>query len=50
LDLKTADVTQTRFYREVREIGRQEGEQLGKANLILRLLDRRFGDSDARSH
>jgi predicted transposase YdaD len=44
LDLKTADVTQTRFYREVREIGRQEGEQLGKANLILRLLDRRFGE------
>jgi predicted transposase YdaD len=44
LDLKTADVTQTRFYQEVREIGRQEGEQLGRANLILRLLDRRFGE------
>jgi predicted transposase/invertase (TIGR01784 family) len=60
LDLKTADVTQTRFYQEVHEIGRQEGrqqgrqeglqegrqegEQLGRANLILRLLSRRFGE------
>jgi len=43
LDLKEADVTQTRFYREVRDIGRQEGEQLGEANLIVRQISRRFG-------
>jgi predicted transposase YdaD len=51
LDLKEADVTQTRFYREVLQIGRQEGrqegeqlgQQLGEANLIVRLLSRRFG-------
>lgn len=43
LDLREADVTQTRFYQEVIQIGRQEGEQLGEANLIVRLLSRRFG-------
>ncbi|WP_199248567.1 DUF4351 domain-containing protein [[Phormidium] sp. ETS-05] len=51
LDLREADVTQTRFYREVLQIGRQEGrqegsqegEQLGEENLILRQISRRFG-------
>jgi predicted transposase YdaD len=39
LDLREADVTQTRFYREVRDIGQQEGE----VNLIVRQISRRFG-------
>lgn len=39
LDLKTADVTQTRFYQEVFQVGQQEGE----AALVLRLLARRCG-------
>ena len=47
LDLREADVTQTRFYKEViqigRQEGRQEGEQIGEVNLIVRLLSRRFG-------
>ncbi|MFM6608491.1 MAG: DUF2887 domain-containing protein, partial [Dolichospermum sp.] len=51
LDLKTADITQTRFYRDVFQLGRQEGEQKGKlegeqkgeAKLIIRQLKRRFG-------
>lgn len=47
LDLREADVTQTRFYREVLQIGRQEGrqegEQLGEVNLIVRQISRRFG-------
>jgi predicted transposase YdaD len=51
LDLREADVTQTRFYREVLQIGRQEGrqegeqlgQQLGEANLIVRQISRRFG-------
>ena len=43
LDLREADVTQTRFYREVRDIGRQEGRQEGEVNVIVRLLSRRFG-------
>ena len=55
LDLKTADITQTRFYRDVfqlgiqegRQEGRQEGEQKGRqegeAKLIIRQLNRRFG-------
>ncbi|MEB3830031.1 DUF2887 domain-containing protein [Phormidium sp. CCY1219] len=43
LDLREADVTQTRFYQEVIQIGRQEGEQLGEANLIVRQISRRFG-------
>ncbi|PZV28212.1 MAG: hypothetical protein DCF12_00345 [Snowella sp.] len=40
LDLKTADITQTRFYQDVF----QEGEQKGEVSLILRLLTRRFGE------
>jgi predicted transposase YdaD len=43
LDLREADVTQTPFYREVRDIGRQEGRQEGEVNVIVRLLSRRFG-------
>jgi predicted transposase YdaD len=39
LNLKTVDVTQTRFYQEVFQEGRQEGE----ANLLLRLLTKRCG-------
>ena len=40
LDLKTADITQTRFYQDVFK----EGEQKGEVSLILRLLTRRFGE------
>ena len=83
LNLREADVTQTRFYREVHEIGRQEGIQEGRlegrregrregrleglqlgkqegrlegrqqgrlegeANLIVRILSRRFGSVSA---
>ena len=36
LDLKTTDVTQSRFYQEVVEAGRQEGLLAGEADLILR--------------
>jgi predicted transposase YdaD len=43
LNLREANVTQTRFYREVLDIGRQEGQQEGEVNLILRQLSRRFG-------
>jgi predicted transposase/invertase (TIGR01784 family) len=39
LDLKTADVRQTRFYQEVLQEGRQEGE----LKLILRQLAQRLG-------
>jgi predicted transposase/invertase (TIGR01784 family) len=44
LDLKTADITQTRFYQDVFQEGKQEGEQKGEVSLILRLLTRRFGE------
>ena len=40
LDLKMADITQTRFYQDVF----QEGEQKGEVSLILRILTRRFGE------
>ncbi len=51
LDLITADITQTRFYRDVFQLGIQEGrqegiqkgEQEGEAKLIIRQLKRRFG-------
>jgi len=51
LDLKTADITQTRFYRDVfqlgiqegRQEGREEGTQEGEAKLIIRQLKHRFG-------
>ena len=45
LDLKQTDITQSRFYQEIKQEGRQEEA----AGLILRLLKRRFGDlSDAQ--
>jgi predicted transposase YdaD len=40
LDLKTADITQTRFYQDVFQEGRQEGE----AALIVRQLTRLLGN------
>ena len=55
LDLKTTDVTQSRFYQEVVAVGRQEGLQaglqeglqeglrMGEADLILRQLTRKYG-------
>lgn len=47
LDLKTTDVTQSRFYQEVVAVGRQEGLQeglrVGEADLILRQLTRKYG-------
>ena len=46
-NLKEADVTQTRFYQEVLEIGEkkglQQGVQQGEANLTIRQLKRRCG-------
>ncbi|MTJ46505.1 DUF2887 domain-containing protein [Dolichospermum sp. UHCC 0259] len=55
LNLKTADVTQTRFYQEVfqegqqagrqagRQEGQQEGRQEGETGLVLRMLTKRYG-------
>jgi len=47
LDLREADITKTRFYQEVLQIGRREGEQfglqIGEANLVIRQLTRRCG-------
>lgn len=51
LDIKTADIRQTRFYQEVlaegREVGRQEGRQEGRreaeVTLLVRLLSRQLG-------
>lgn len=51
LNLREADVTQTRFYQEVLQIGRREGEQQGvqqgvqqgEANIVIRQLICRFG-------
>ncbi|MBE9237563.1 DUF2887 domain-containing protein [Anabaena aphanizomenioides LEGE 00250] len=55
LDLKTADITQTRFYRDVFQLGAKEGRQEGKAEgkaegkqegeaqLIIRQVNRRCG-------
>jgi predicted transposase YdaD len=55
LNLKDADVTQTRFYQEVfqigqqsggkvgRKIGRKIGRQEGETEIVLRLLNRRCG-------
>ena len=55
LNLKEADITQTRFYQEVLEIGEkkglqqgvQQGLQQGEANLTIRLLKRRCGNLTA---
>ena len=43
LNLREADVTQTRFYQEVLQIGRLEGEQQGGSVVILKLLKNRLG-------
>jgi predicted transposase YdaD len=59
LNLREADVTQTRFYQEVLQIGRlegsqqgmqqgiqqgmQQGVQQGEANMVIRQLTRRCG-------
>ncbi|MTJ46506.1 DUF2887 domain-containing protein [Dolichospermum sp. UHCC 0259] len=43
LNLKTADVTQTRFYQEVFQEGQQEGRQEGETGLVLRMLTKRYG-------
>ncbi len=43
LDIKTADLRQTRFYQEVLEEGREEGAQLVEANILIRLLVRNLG-------
>ena len=51
LNLKETDITQTRFYQEVLEIGEkkglQQGMQQGEANLTIRLLKRRCGNLTA---
>ena len=56
LDLKTVDITQSRFYQEIIEEGLQEGHQKGlhegrqkglqegEANLVIRQLRRRLGE------
>ncbi|WP_103667271.1 DUF2887 domain-containing protein [Pseudanabaena sp. BC1403] len=51
LNLKEADVTQTRFYQEVFQIGQQSGGEIGRKigrqeeeiEIVLRLLNRRCG-------
>ena len=43
LNLKTADVTQTRFYQEVFQEGQQAGQQAGETGLVLRILTKRYG-------
>lgn len=47
LDLKQTDITQSRFYQEIKQEGRQEGHQEGRqeeaAELVIRLLKRRLG-------
>ncbi|MFN5065106.1 MAG: DUF2887 domain-containing protein [Aphanizomenon sp.] len=51
LNLKETDITQTRFYQEVLEIGEkkglQQGLQQGEANLTIRQLKRRCGNLTA---
>jgi predicted transposase/invertase (TIGR01784 family) len=48
LDLREADITKTRFYQEVLQIGRREGEQfglqIGEAKMVIRQLTRRCGN------
>ena len=47
LDLKQMDITQSLFYKEIiqegRQKGLQEGRQEGEAGLVIRLLRRRLG-------
>jgi predicted transposase YdaD len=44
LDIKTADFRQTRFYQDVFQEGREEGREEGQAKMLLKFLNRRFGD------
>lgn len=44
INLREADITQTRFYQQVLEIGRTEGTQIGEINMVIRQLNRRFGN------
>ncbi|MGI0482173.1 DUF2887 domain-containing protein [Geminocystis sp. CENA526] len=52
INLREADITQTRFYQQVFALGRTEGIQLGRteatqeaeANMVIRLLNRRCGN------
>ena len=44
LNLREADVTQTRFYQEVLSRGEKQGEKKGEANLVIRQLNRRCGN------
>ena len=43
---------ETRVYREIKEEGREEGRQQEAANLVIRLLTKRFGEVylEMRSH
>lgn len=43
LDLKQMDITQSLFYQEIIQEGRQQGRQEGEAGLVIRLLRRRLG-------
>ena len=43
LDLKQTDITQSRFYQEIKQEGHQEGRQEEAAALVIRLLKRRLG-------
>jgi predicted transposase YdaD len=42
--LELVPVTQTRFYREVKQEGHREGREEEARSLILRQLSRRFGE------
>lgn len=52
INLREADITQTRFYQQVLEIGRNEGIKIGRneaiqeaeSNMVIRLLNRRCGN------
>ncbi|WP_051020987.1 DUF4351 domain-containing protein [Synechococcus sp. PCC 6312] len=47
LGLQAEDLSHTRFYQDVLQIGREEGEKLGESKLILRQLGLKFGSIDA---
>ncbi|MGK7907437.1 MAG: DUF4351 domain-containing protein [Synechococcus sp.] len=52
--LGLSEIKKTRVYQEALEEGRQEGRQAGECDLVLRLLNRRFGqiapDLEAKIH
>ena len=43
LDLKSEDISHTRYYQVVFQEGKQQGEQQGEYQLIIRQLNRRCG-------